>query len=235
MPDVADDIDEHPIIFNDWSIRRILAGEKTQTRRLTGLDEINESPFEWQSGEMMSFDMVDSKARFGRVDKYGMTTQVEVDCPYGQPGDVLWVREAFRLPAEHSELSPSEYIKNRNLRSRAYDAKYIADGAERQDPHPDYPIDWGRKRPSIHMPKELCRLRLRVEDVRVERVQEISGEDAQAEGITGEDADEHDSRHRSPGEVYRLTFRDLWNDIHGDGAWDENPWVWVLEFSRINE
>jgi hypothetical protein len=229
MPDVADDVDEHPIIFNEWSINRILADEKTQTRRLTGLDEINESPFEWQSGEMMSFDMVDSKARFGRVDKYGMTTQVEVDCPYGQPGDLLWVWEAFRLPVPFDEYSPSDYVANRDLRSKSYDVKYAADGTERIEPHPDYPIDWGRKRPSIHMPRELCRLRLRVEDVRMERLTDISAADVEAEGIDlPEEAREYS---------YLATqhFEDVWNDIHGDGAWEEDSWVWVVEFSRINE
>jgi hypothetical protein len=226
MPTVADDVDEHPIIFNEWSVRRILAGEKTQTRRICDYPLIaNIGPDgEWWPVE--NPDDVDTP--FG--------DEEPVDCPYGQPGDVLWVRGAFRIPeAQDGVRRPKEYA--REDRPMAYPhCYYEADGSW------DNSLDassiepgGGRKRPAIHMPREFCRLRLRVEDVRVERVQYISGADAQAEGITGDDVDKHDSRHFGPGEIYRLAFRDLWEDIHGDGAWERNDWVWVVEFSRTDQ
>jgi len=219
MPDTISEAQEHPIIFSEWSINRILAGEKTQTRRTvkpqpaSGVNSIRHVKGRfWQANEMGS--------------EWDPTLWQE-KCPYGQSGDALWVREAFRLPHTYDEMSPSEYVDEGQphiVRFEAEEGDYNA-----------VPKDgWGRKRPSIHMPRELCRLRLRVEDVRVERVQDISSEDARAEGVTGKDADEHDSQEHSPGEIYRLALRDLWYSIHGSSAWDGNPWVWVIEFSRID-
>lgn len=250
MPTIADDVDERPIIFNEWSINRI--PPKCQTRRLLH-DEVQEA-LRAMNGEttdphVKRGDTDPSPLRFFHTNSghsgagwYVCLKEYPSEgaryigpCPYGTPGDILWVREAFRLPAEHDELSPSDYIKNRDLRSRAYDAKYVADGTERQEPHPDYPIEWGRKRPSIHMPRELCRLHLRVEDVSVERLQEISQEDAIAEGIEeisgyGWTAFDKRGYDDSP----KLAFRYLWNDLHGEGAWEENPWIWAVDFETIN-
>jgi len=90
-------------------------------------------------------------------------------------------------------------------------------------------VEWGRLRPAIHMPRELCRLRLRVEDVRVEQLTDISAADVEAEGI--------DLPEEARGYSYLATqhFEDVWNDIHGEGAWERNDWVWVIEFARCDE
>ena len=108
-----------------------------------------------------------------------------------------------------------------------------------------YELDaWGRKRPSIHLPRELCRLRLRVEDVRVERVQEVDYQDMMAEGIEPETTPGVQAARSGrltagipssfiPKKGLQGRFVDLWNDIHGDSAWEENPWIWVVEFSTI--
>jgi len=196
------DTTEHPIIFNDWSIRRTLAGEKTQTRRIV-------TP---QPRKDNCVEIDDDTVRH-------ITDHVDA-CPYGQPGDVLWVREAFRMLALADDQSPTEYIEPfpdadvwRPVLFPADDHAGEADG------------EWGRKRPSIHMPRELCRIRLRIEDVRVERVKDITEADAEAEGIVyGEDA---------VGSA-KVAFRRLWKSIHGDGAWERNDWVWAIEFSRID-
>jgi len=214
------DATEHPLIFYEWSIRRILAGEKTQTRRIVKLqlDDIVESIRHvkghfWQANEMSS-----------EADR----TLWQEKCPYGQPGDVLWVREAFQLPEKCDHLSPREYVEDTSLYAIRYEAKQPYD-----QQYGGY--TWGAKRPSILMPRELCRLRLRVEDVRVERVQEISDSDVFAEGI------EYSSWYGCGGggldiwyEFPDRAFEHLWNDIYGDGAWDRNDWVWVIEFSRID-
>lgn len=222
MPDTA--TKEHPITFNEWSIRRILAGEKTQTRRLTGLSEINDSAVTWDGAEMMSFDMTQPKALFGRVASNGAVIETEVDCPYGQPGDALWVREAFRLPKSLDDISPSEAVKRPPDGKEDELVKYCADGEDRT--WYDAGIEMGRKRPSIHMPRELCRLRLRVEDVRVEPVQEISNDDARAEGVDP----------NTPVYDYsaREKFAHRWNAMLVKDAWRKNPWVWVISFTRID-
>lgn len=196
MPKTKEQTDERPIIFNGWSIRRILAGEKAQTRRI-----VRPHPVLW-----------------------------EEECPYGQTGDRLWVREAFRLPASYDDQPPSFYC-DLSVRPR----KYVADGAymTNEEVVGTRPIEWGRKRPSIHMPRELCRLRLRVEDVRVERLQEINEDDAMAEGVepvTRRSTSVHGGTITSAS----VAFKELWKEIHGTGAWEENPFVWVLEFSTMD-
>jgi hypothetical protein len=206
--------EESPIIFSGWSIRRILAGEKTQTRRIVkpqpkdGVQTIHHDGDRWYAGTMNSeWDPV----------------LWEKKCPFGKSGDEIWVREAFRLPSFAEDTTPSEFADsfsnvecNPPVLFPADDHAGEADG------------EWGRKRPSIHMPRELCRLRLRVEDVRVERVQEISLGDAAAEGCDGLTAIGEELPEG------QKDFRKLWNDIHGTGAWEENPHVWVVEFSRID-
>jgi hypothetical protein len=233
MPDTIDDAKEHPIIFNEWSINRILAGEKTQTRRV-----IDFSKFD-PLGEM---DMRPGKFEFegledGRSANFcGPNGVAVVHCPYGQPGDVLWVREGFQFPEFEDDVSPRDLVDYWVDQAGAPPpVKYSTGETKRAwNGH-----DWGRKRSSIHMPRELCRIRLRVEDVRVERVQGMSPEDAYAEGVK---AQTPSSEPRTAIQAQQMqdeamidAFREKWNSIHGDGAWERNEWVWVVEFSRTNE
>jgi len=219
MPETIDDAQEHPIIFNDWSINRILAGEKTQTRRICVHSQIaNKGP---DAGWWPVETPDEVNTPFG--------DEEPLDCPYGQSGDELWVREAFRLPEEYKDRSPTEYLGGGS--SSGWMWRFEADGAEYRGGEFHRQKDrltewWGRLRPAIHMPRELCRLRLRVEGVRVERVQNISDTDAVAEGIPS----------MAPQEASRIpAFKRKWNDIHGDGAWERNDWVWVIEFARYDE
>jgi hypothetical protein len=225
MPDTTEDAQEHPIIFNEWSIQRILAGEKTQTRRVADQD------FRMQKAERV-WKTQDGTFDFIFEDDTGMLRE----CPYGQPGDVLWVREGFQFPEFEDDVSPRDLVDYWVGEAGAPPpVKYSTGETKRAwNGH-----DWGRKRPSIHMPKELCRLRLRVEDVRVERVQDITPQDAYAEGIKPQTPN-HAPRtaiqaQQMQDEAMVGAFRQKWRDIHGDGAWERNPWVWVVEFSQINE
>jgi len=219
MPTTKEQANEHPAIFNGWSIGHILADEKTHTRRIADYPQFkNCGP---DGGWWPVVNTADTP--------FGDETPVE--CPYGQPGDVLWVREAFRLPECYDHLSPREYVDDTSIHAVKYEAHQPYDkqyGGYR----------WGRKRPSIYLPRELCRLRLCVEDVRVERVQEISAEDALNEGISdceNQDTPPHDIKVDGQWCATPIdAFAALWDSIHGDGAWEENPWVWVVEFSRIN-
>lgn len=131
-------------------------------------------------------------------------------CPYGQPGDRLWVRETHHV----------------------LDAGYI-DGKGREIVYradePDWPYGWT---PSIHMPRFASRITLEITDVRVERVQEIRLLDIKAEGIT----DAALGNVIQEGFTVQKAFEDLWDSIYGKKpgrSWADNPWVWVIAFKRI--
>jgi hypothetical protein len=140
----------------------------------------------------------------------------QVPCPYGQHGDVLGVREAWRTVSALDRLPP------RALPSGApvwYDADLTATGESLTagDPAPGYQtLTVGKGRPSIHMPWAFVRLRLNVEAVRVERLHDIDDAGARAEGVA--DVAE---------------YRELWERINGAGSWDVNPWVWVVAFEAV--
>ena len=140
-------------------------------------------------------------------------------CPYGQAGDQLWVREAFSGPhcMDASDgckaVPPSKWGDC----SRIW---YWADGNPTEG-------DWTRPRPSIHMPRWASRLLLEILDVRVERLNDISISDAIAEGYDGSLDDPIDPSVK--------WYSRLWESINGAGSWTQNPWVWVVEFRRIDK
>lgn len=136
-------------------------------------------------------------------------------CPYGISGDRLWVRESWSTPKCLDGKKPSELVNINSLH-------YWAD-EEKQA---------GRKRPSIHMPRWASRIDLEITHVRAERLQEINEDDALAEGVDGEKeaAERGSTWYDKPRRAYRF----LWESINGQGSWDANPWVWVIEFKRIN-
>lgn len=189
---------EHPILFSAPMILAILDGRKTQTRRVikqqphrttTAAQHVDSNWWEWKRG-----------GRFR--------------CPYGQPGDRLWVRETWR-PGMHPEwLCAVQYRADLQwLKPTGLDENtgYIfADWCDRE------PQKWS---PSIHMPRWASRITLEITGVRVERLQAISDADARAEGVTATPA--------------ISAYRNLWNTINAQRGycWESNPWVWVLEFN----
>lgn len=199
-----------PIIMTGESSLAILADRKTQTRRV-----IKPQPKDDPSATMPWVDDGPSPSGAGRC---GHSLSLS-DCPYGVPGDRLWVRETW------------QYNPHGGIVYKAGSGIVDCDGR-----------GW---RPSIYMPKVASRLALEVVSVRVERVQQISGPDAIAEGlanIPGDPLHEPDGsvveglyRHYA---LYIERFRNLWDSLNAkrDGgayAWDKNPWVWVIEFKRI--
>jgi len=206
---------EHPILFTDPMVRAILGGAKTQTRRLV-------KP---KNGQYIP----PSQAK----DPNGWM-QLLRECPYGRPGDRLWVREAFALSViDPDGLSPEDDPEN-------YDVIYRADpeqpgGGWADSGGNEIPAPW---KPSIHMPRWASRILLEITAVRVERLQECSEEDAQAEGIqrfddffAAERLSANEFRHMAPTAVESYAL--LWNAINGPGSWLANPWVWVIEFMRV--
>ena len=187
-------------------VRAILDGIKTQTRRVVKGAEKET----WQGGECGIRDPCTYWNIGGRAHR----------CPYGQPGDRLWVRETFiHEPAEY-DLA---------LSSRPYRE---ASTVYRADTNRD--LGWAKWSPSIHMPRNLSRITLEVVSVRVERLQDISEEDAISEGmeIKQEARIAAYVAQDSPG---RMEFWDFWKSIHGPDSWAENPWVWAVEFRRLED
>ena len=188
---------ERPIIFSGPMVRSILDGRKTQTRRI-----IKPQPA-WVYGDTVPVKTADADPKGA------------IRCPYGKPGDRLWVRETFRIFCNvHDGGFPEDHFPCECRKVDAYRATIE---------HPEM-VDW---RSPIHMPRWASRILLEVVSVRVERLQDISEADALAEGGWEYKAC---PRHKDP----RGSYRDLWESIHGNAqSWQANPWVWVVEFKRV--
>lgn len=205
---------EKPIIFSAPMVRAILEGRKTQTRRIVKIPK-------WAIP-----GVVRPQPHGGIVVLRSETGADEDIAPPVQTGDVLWVRETGW---ERPFRSARDMCEGADTWERYY---YDADGLTEAD-HEDFKR-WGfKRRSSIFMPRWASRLRLPVKSVRVERLQDISEEDARAEGVTP-------FRFDPEGDCwtdgkYKTAFEFLWNEIHGwaDNAWLQNPWVWVYEWEPV--
>jgi hypothetical protein len=191
---------ERPILFSAEMVRAILEGQKTQTRRKMKPAKAKR-PKRW---------LIDDAAVNGLV------------CPYGEPGDLLWVREAWRVHKSYDVLNAAR-VYGAMGGDVAYCVDYLAT--------PRNEDFWGRGRPSIHMPRWASRITLRITDVRVERLQAISEDDARAEGCPY--PPEWAGRFMDRDETAKTWFKSIWNTINGPGAWDANPWVWAISFERV--
>lgn len=219
---------ERPILFSAEMVRAILAGRKTQTRRLMKVQPYADSIVTVKHYHPTVIDrhgdMQPGPEIFGALWGNG---EYGIRCPYGAPGDLLWVREAFRyFPGTGSHLwdGDREYQADGAVKSgRFFTAEEWQSRGIKAKPEP-------RWRPSIHMPRWASRITLEVKSVRVERLQDISEDDARAEGVAPVGwVDETDVGMSS----YREGFSRLWDRINGSGAWEANPWVWVLSFERV--
>jgi hypothetical protein len=222
---------ERPILFSALMVRAILDGSKTQTRRVVHNPHRNDGGFVLQDygkgfWPYRSHDG-ESGCYLDRQKDGDYYSEAPLRCPYGQPGDRLWVRETWAAP--HSEDGrPPRAIQCDQMRIH-----YLASEGRGG-------LVW---RPSIHMPRWASRITLEITGVRVERLWEISEADAIAEGIgsiTVSDGGESrwvnynqpESKGCSFGDA-RSSYRSLWDEINGQGSWDANPWVWVVEFERL--
>lgn len=196
---------ERPILFSGPMVRAILEGRKTMTRRvLKGVEGKDYAVMKYVSAQDANL-----------VGYWPRVNGIPMPCPYGVQGDVLWVRETFRLPSNYDDATPEE-IKAQVSRT---EVRYLADG--------DIDLS-GKNRPSIFMRRCWSRILLEVVSVRVERVQDITEDDAIFEGCI------HDPNYGVHGKEARSEFIRLWellNSKRGYG-WIANPWVWVVEFKR---
>ncbi|WET08663.1 hypothetical protein P3S72_19405 [Pseudomonas sp. D3] len=204
-------IKERPILFSAPMVRAILEGRKTVTRRAVKFPFIDRAVGCELSGNEIGPE------------------EIRNNCPYGVPGQRLWVRETWYC--DHFEVMRGPYLKPDDLNaSEALDDGALVYAADGLTPYEaDQPI-W---KPSIHMPRWACRILLEITDVRVERLQDITYEQAAAEGVHRGPlrewcaSDEGGNCHKYPVPA----FRDLWQSVGGN--WDANPWVWVVEFKRV--
>ncbi len=206
---------ERPILFSAPMVRALLAGSKTQTRRA-----LKPQPFDFFPVESGNH-LLDYRQSYGQVDGVVPISDMLKTCPYGQPGDRLWVREAWRVIDVADRFAPREL-------TAAHRIWFEADGP------PEPPA--GRYRPGMFMPRWASRITLEVAGVRVERLQDISEADARAEGarecdlVSGREVLLAGPSQRGS---FVLHYRDIWEQINGDGSWEANPWVWVVEFKKI--
>lgn len=213
---------ERPILFSAPMVCAIINGRKTQTRRTAnfGNREIakvsTNAEFRSQSPHPLAVDR-------GGLFHYLRTNENEVlgfSCPYGKPGDRLWVREQFSGPWTWNEIPPSGWGWDKS----DVPIWYWADGNPQEG-------DWTRPKPSIHMPRRYSRITLGITDVRLQWLQEISEEDACAEGVTL--IDEVCGIYREDWHSL-AAFERLWDSINSKRApWDSNPLVWAISFSRV--
>ena len=211
---------ERPILFSGPMVRAILDGMKTQTRRALKVQP-PKCDGRWsfiasstEKGETGKFRYSWLDANGSAFTSRGRESGLSYRCPYGSVGDRLWVREAWAVVPHVSDNGPK------------HKAKGDGTGAT-------WRADWqgnpsGFKwRPSIHMPRWASRITLEITGVRVERLQDISNADALAEGVSVLPGHEDFLDEAIQG------FEEIWNRINGPGSWDANPWVWVVEFRRI--
>lgn len=237
---------ERPILFSAPMVRAILEGRKTQTRRVVKFEHANDvDAWAWAG------DHWDA----GVCEAGSTATMAQILCPYGQPGDRLWVRETWAA-VECTEDHPRKfwgpdhgwYVEDNSPREQWLRLEYSASAPRRTGQYgmamlSDGSLYEGPWRPSIHMPRWASRITLEVTGVRIERLQDISNEDAWAEGChafpdgpSGKESSYWGCDIGGPvvlADTPREEFQGLWDSIHGDGAWDLNPWVWVVEFRRL--
>ncbi len=221
---------ERPILFSAPMVRAILDGRKTQTRRAV-------KPQPDVAGKDFAAQFTAKDEELGRLGKI-------IPCPYGVPGDRLWVRETWAwldwchqgsysyVPPELPTYPPHFVAADGGRRTVKFKADYSEKTAWGMTGEPKW-------QPSIHMPRCASRITLEITGVRVERLQDISAKDILAEGAV---ARAHDSQfgHNPVSAFDGKCYLDLvslwahgWQSIHGPGSWEANPWVWVIEFKRI--
>ncbi|MEJ5137763.1 MULTISPECIES: hypothetical protein [Acinetobacter] len=220
---------ERPILFNTPMVQAILEGRKTQTRRIVKTRIVIEQA-EFELGNRPA--VLHSEP--------SLQHYIDNDCPYGQVGDFLWVRETFCYGC--IDEWDAEHPDDRRLFVDQYDGR-------KQDPIPkqwclenNVEIDDVIWKPSIHMPRSASRILLEITNIRVEHLSDISRADSVSEGIKTFMVDCSRDGLKTAFKDYSSdnnaisrnnpvdSFRTLWESINGADSWAVNPWVWVVEF-----
>lgn len=203
---------ERPIQFTRLDMEALLSGQKTVARRAVHFSTV------------LRFDeprsQADVDAGYPFIDTVGGYVPAVQLCPYGQPGDRVWVREAFGSQVRRDAAGGTgRFAVYRASKPDAVD--YVTASGKQ------HPVKW---KPCTHMPRHLSRFVLEITAVRLERLHDITPEQALAEGVKGcELSLDPDGNGYSPYEL----FSALWVSINGMKSWVANPWVWVIEFKKV--
>lgn len=211
---------ERPILFSAPMVRAILNHKKRQTRRMNGLDAINGEPGRYAFDGMQVIDGV----LYACFTDMQTQNPVQIKCPYGQKGDQLWVREAWKAEAVYDDTKP---------RDIPADACMVFYPANNEWSDYDEMTRAGKGRPSIHIPRCFSRIQLEITGVRVERLHSIGLRDAMDEGCEIRQISLFGSDQKGRDEIGRMHFGLLWESVNGEESWNANPWVWVVEFKRV--
>jgi hypothetical protein len=209
-------VKEYPILFSTPMVESLLDGWKCVTRRLTGLKSVNECPGNW---EFVRFH--DGYAKF--CEKGNWINEKHIKCPYGNVGDLLWVREKWESESNNGKWV-NFYAGNIEVRENvAYRGL----------------TKW---KPSIHLKKTDARIWLEIVGIEVQRIQDITQMEASNEGVEREwDDTVYWYKNYLGGlpSMYRASplssFISLWASINGADSWIDNPYVWVIHFKRVNK
>lgn len=225
---------ERGMNFNGEMVRAILDGRKTQTRR----------PIKWKQTRFTEIGEREDGSKWPWSEDAEHACDFWHPCPFGAVGDRIWVRETF-CTVDDTQYGGGKWVDYRA--TPKFEASHPAgwDCA----PNDAEALKW---RPSIHMPRWASRILLEITDVRVERLNAISEEDAQSEGVHTEVWDQtvvarnyaardeffqfwsEDMPHYvEMNQLYRSSFTSLWESIYGAENWLANPWVWVISFERV--
>lgn len=241
---------ERPTLFSTPMVQAILDGRKTVTRRVVDPQPHNDEDgirFPWatffNSGNVFTWDddgiggenwQANDYPNENKYEQALRRTQHSKPCRHGKAGDILWVRETWGElydTCDHPELpdNPQERW------SLGY--VYKADDYKHTTDTDGFFTGW---KPSIHMPKEACRLKLEILSIRVERLHDITEEECFREGIDADNEDYQAAEHYqiggSPiqgGSPAKFAFIALWQRINGQESWNSNPWVWRIEFKKL--
>jgi hypothetical protein len=249
---------EIPILFSTPMVQALPTGRKTKTRRLSGFEEINK----WPGRYVFDTLYYDEKAMYARFydTNSSRTTFFDIKCPWGRPGDMLWVKEEhyrFGVWIEDEGVFTKTGKQKMKFIPTTDEVKYNDDAPEHMGVSPKRvrcPVWY--KRLGRFMHKSSARIWLEVTDIKVERLQDISSDDALAEGI---EVGDHlglttypdyagttrrgfflkDSQYsypegKNPQSAEVASFCTLWHSINGRESWNANPWVWVISFKVLS-
>lgn len=235
-------ITDRPLIISPVLIPPTLTGMKQITRRLTGLEPVNEEPDRWKF-----VGLTDDPRWPGRLVAFFTDVEHQVPtrflpCPYGKVNDTLWIRENWAVGKGYDGIKPRNIPKGVHV-----NRWYMADGSK--------PGWCGRTWPSIFIPRWLSRIDLLITGIRVERLHDITEEDAILEGVQP-NCDGFDlcpsvtcraNGCQSAGEYFHYlhdidgdpaysaleSFESLWIKLNGAASWNRNPWIWRISFTKL--
>lgn len=231
---------ERGMIFNWEMVRAILDGRKTQTRR----------PIKWKQTRFTEIGEREDGSRWPWSEDAEHACDFWHPCPFGAVGDRIWVRETWGVVSHELDEDgriqpwtpdrPATAIHEMPFGNGYYSghAIYSADGDFTWGDDDGYEDGRSCWKPSIHMPRAASRILLEITDVRVEQLNAISEKDASAEGVppAGSLLPDYPGTFLTPKGDYataKVAFQRLWDSIYGEESWKANPWVWVIEFKRI--